>query len=89
MHVPKAYPKPFSQTAPKAYLPSLVYPPFIATSLRVTAIVGSIVFCINHGPALLQGKMTRGRWTSAALTYMVPYFVSTHGQWSAQRLRLK
>lgn len=63
----------------------LFHPQVVLTSIRVAAIVGSLLFCINHGPALIQGKMTRGRWIAATLTYLVPYCVSTHGQWSAQR----
>ena len=40
---------------------------------------------INHGSALLQGNMKRQRWISAALTYLVPYTVNVHGQYSYRR----
>lgn len=50
-------------------------------ALRVALIVGSLLFTINHGAALVQGKMTKGRWVSALLTYCVPYAVSIHGQY--------
>jgi hypothetical protein len=45
------------------------------------------LFTINHGTALMQGKMTKGRWTSALLTYCVPYAVSIHGQYVARLKR--
>ncbi len=43
----------------------------VPTALKVAAIVGSILFVINHGSALVQGKMTRDRWISGLLTYLV------------------
>jgi hypothetical protein len=56
------------------------------TALKVSAVVGSILFTINHGSALLKGQMNRDRWFSGGLTYIVPYCVSIHGQ-SAGRTR--
>lgn len=50
------------------------------TALKTAVLVGSILFAINQGPALAKGEMNRGRWLSAALTYVVPYFVNAHGQ---------
>ncbi|MEM7760595.1 MAG: nitrate/nitrite transporter NrtS [Cyanobacteria bacterium P01_G01_bin.67] len=50
------------------------------TALRVSLIVGSILFTINHGAALAKGEMTRTRWLSGIITYLVPYSVSIHGQ---------
>lgn len=50
-------------------------------AVRVAIIVGTILFTINHGSALAQGKMTRTRWLSALLTYCVPYAVNIHGQY--------
>ncbi|MEO0946791.1 MAG: nitrate/nitrite transporter NrtS [Cyanobacteria bacterium J06641_5] len=54
----------------------------LATSaIRVALVVGTILFALNHGSAAIQGKMTRDRWFSALLTYLVPYSVSIHGQY--------
>lgn len=50
------------------------------TALKVSALVGSILFSINHGSALIKGQMTSDRWLSGGLTYIVPYLVSIHGQ---------
>lgn len=64
----------------KGYFASLVNPKLAPTALKVAVIIGSILFAINHGSAVLQGKMTRDRWISAGLTYIVPYLVNIHGQ---------
>ncbi|NEO03165.1 MAG: hypothetical protein F6K50_49990 [Moorea sp. SIO3I7] len=52
------------------------------TALRVALVVGSVLFVINHGSALLQGQMNRERWISGGLTYIVPYLVNIHGQYT-------
>ncbi len=65
----------------KGYFASLRDPKFVPTALKVAVVVGSILFVINHGHALLKGKMERDRWISAGLTYLVPYFVNIHGQY--------
>ena len=71
----------------KAYLRSLTEPNFMPTACRVALLVGSLLFLINHSPALAQGQMTRSRWASAVLSYLVPYGVSIHGQHSSTRRR--
>ncbi|NEP47338.1 MAG: hypothetical protein F6K65_00175 [Moorea sp. SIO3C2] len=58
------------------------------TALRVALVVGSLLFVINHGSALLQGQMTQQRWISAGLTYMVPYLVNIHGQYTIRSVAL-
>jgi hypothetical protein len=68
--------------AVKAYLASLVDPEFAPAGLRVALVVGSLLFAINHGAALVTGKMAKDRWVSVGLTYVVPYCVSVHGQYT-------
>ncbi|MBD2362959.1 nitrate/nitrite transporter NrtS [Anabaena minutissima FACHB-250] len=51
------------------------------TAVKVALVVGSILFTINHGAALIKGQMTRDRWIAASLTYIVPYLVNIHGQY--------
>jgi hypothetical protein len=46
-------------------------------SLWVALIVGTILNLINQGDALLAGH--RLHFTKLALTYVVPYLVSTYG----------
>lgn len=54
-------------------------------AIRVALIVGTLLFAINHGSALMRGEMTRSRWASAALTYLVPYAVNIHGQLASKK----
>ncbi|MDX2230772.1 MAG: nitrate/nitrite transporter NrtS [Leptolyngbyaceae cyanobacterium bins.349] len=68
-----------------SYLASLFDPDFIATGLKTALVVGSLLFCINHGPALFRGDMTQERWISVLLTYAMPYLVSVYGQYSYRR----
>ncbi|NJK34548.1 MAG: nitrate/nitrite transporter NrtS [Oscillatoriales cyanobacterium SM2_2_1] len=55
------------------------------SAVVVAIVVGTLLFVINHGFALIQGEMTPVRWTSALLTYVVPYIVNIHGQYTSQR----
>lgn len=68
--------------AVREYLASLADQEFILTGVRTALFVGSLLFLINHGPAVVQGKMTRDRWASGALTYLMPYLVSVYGQYA-------
>lgn len=43
------------------YFYSLFDPKLAPTALKVAVIVGTILFAINHGWALLNGQMNRGR----------------------------
>jgi hypothetical protein len=72
----------------KSYLACLVNPKLVPTALKVAISVGSMLFCINHGAALLRNEMTPERWFAVGLTYLMPYLVNIHGQYvSSQRLR--
>ncbi|MBD2120134.1 MULTISPECIES: nitrate/nitrite transporter NrtS [Trichocoleus] len=64
----------------KGYLASLFDKEFIPTGLKTALFVGSLLFVINHGSATLRGDMTRDRWISGALTYLMPYLVNVYGQ---------
>lgn len=66
----------------QGYLAALGNPAFVSTGVRVSLVVGSMLLLINHGSALMAGNMNRDRWISALLTYLVPYGVSVHGQYS-------
>lgn len=65
----------------KGYFASLVEPKLVKTAVKVALIVGSILFIINHGSAFWQGEMSRDRWISATISYLVPYGVNIHGQY--------
>ncbi|MEM1367472.1 MAG: nitrate/nitrite transporter NrtS [Cyanobacteria bacterium P01_H01_bin.15] len=66
------------------YWRALRDPVFAPSGLRIALCVGSLLFAINHGQALISGNMTRERWFSALLTYCVPYGVNIHGQYSSR-----
>jgi hypothetical protein len=61
-----------------------INPQFRLTALKVAITVGTVLIILNHGAAIVHGEMTMGRWFSALLTYVVPYTVNIHGQWTAQ-----
>ena len=64
----------------RRFLGALVDPTLMPTALKVSAVVGSLLFAINHGEAVARGQMTCNRWLSGLLTYLVPYGVNIHGQ---------
>ena len=44
---------------------------------KVAIVVGTLLMAINHGDAVLAGALTGDRLVRIALTYFVPYAVST------------
>ncbi|MBE9066228.1 nitrate/nitrite transporter NrtS [Leptolyngbya cf. ectocarpi LEGE 11479] len=52
---------------------------------KVALVVGTILFTLNHGPALANGKMTPSRWLAGLLTYGIPYSVNIHGQYAYRK----
>lgn len=69
------------------YLQSLFNPKYGQSAFKVALFVGTVLFAINHGNALIRGEMTQQRWISGMLTYFIPYTVNIHGQWSSNRLK--
>jgi hypothetical protein len=51
--------------------------------LIVALVIGSALNLINQGDALLAGRPLD--WLKIALTFLVPYCVSTHGAVAAKR----
>jgi len=52
--------------------------PVVLTALKVAIVVGTILALINHGPGLLALELGRQQIMQIALTYLVPYGVSTY-----------
>ena len=52
-------------------------------SLKVSAIVGTILVAINHGDLILSGQLDASAVWKIPLTYLVPYCVATYGGVSA------
>ena len=55
-------------------------PATISLAVRVALIVGTLLNLINHFDVLFGAPLTRAVAAQIALTYVVPYLVSTHGQ---------
>ena len=68
---------------------ALIDPRLAPTAVRVALVVGSLLFTINHGSALAKGEMTRTRWLSGLITYLIPYSVNIHGQFTNSRKSIK
>ncbi|MEB3210726.1 MAG: nitrate/nitrite transporter NrtS [Leptolyngbyaceae bacterium] len=66
------------------YRKNLLNPHFMPTAIRMAVVIGSLVFTVNHGDALLKNEMTRSRWLSGTLSFIVPYMVSIYGQTQCQ-----
>ncbi len=47
-------------------------------AIKVALVVGTILALINHGDTLLQGTFSAKALFQIALTYLVPYAVSTY-----------
>ncbi|WP_414517433.1 nitrate/nitrite transporter NrtS [Nostoc sp. PCC 9305] len=69
----------------RQYISSLFDHQLMPTAFKVALFIGSLLFTINHGWALLTGHMTSERWISGSLTYFVPYMVSIHGQYIGRK----
>ena len=54
-------------------------------ALRIAAFVGPVLIVINHGDALLRLDVDAGRLLKMALTFLVPYLVSTHSSVQSAR----
>jgi len=49
-----------------------------ASALRLAAMIGTLLFTINHSHALIKGEMTAHRWLSATLGFVIPFATSAH-----------
>ncbi len=56
-----------------------LHPRNLASSLVVAAIVGTLLFSINQLDIVLREGSGPRVWLKAALTYLVPFFVSNYG----------
>ena len=54
-------------------------------AIKVALVVGTILALINHGDVLLQGTFATKTLFQIALTYFVPYAVSTYASVEAIR----
>ncbi len=57
----------------------------VRRALRTALLVGTVLVLINHFDALLTGTLDWGGLLKMALTYCVPYCVSTHASVATMR----
>ncbi len=57
----------------------------LSRSLRVAALVGTVLVAINYADRLFAGDVVPRDWVKMAVTYFVPFCVSTHASVSALR----
>jgi len=60
-------------------------PSVVRRALRTMVVVGALLIAINHGDALLAGRLDAERVFKIALTLLVPYGVSTTSSVAALR----
>ncbi|OLD51320.1 MAG: hypothetical protein AUI58_07980 [Chloroflexi bacterium 13_1_40CM_2_70_6] len=65
----------------------MLYPRVRDRALRVAAVVGTILFVINQLDVVVSGTLTALVAGKIALTYLVPYSVSTYSALEVNRLR--
>jgi hypothetical protein len=60
-------------------------PTVVGRSLRIAAVVGSLLVVINHGDRAFAGALGPVDWVKMLLTYVVPYGVATYAAVEASR----
>lgn len=70
----------------KRQLAALLHPPLVKTAAKTALVVGVILSLINHGAALLSGRITTELVFQMLLTFAVPYGVATYGAISMARV---
>ena len=81
---------PSSQTRPSSggstsWFQYATHPATVKRAFITALIVGTVLICINHGPAILNGQVTTFRIVQMCLTVFVPYAVSTISSVSTRR----
>ncbi|MGH9110924.1 MAG: nitrate/nitrite transporter NrtS [Acidimicrobiales bacterium] len=57
----------------------LAYPPHLRRTVTIALVVGTILFCINQLDVVLRGEADAIVWIKSAVTYIVPFCVSSAG----------
>lgn len=65
----------------------VAYRPHLVRTVRVTVIVGTLLFAINQLDVVLRGQATALTWCKVTLTYLVPFCVANYGVYVASRRR--
>ncbi len=57
----------------------------VRRAIKTALVVGCVLVAINHGDVLWMGDIGAGRFLQIALTFLVPYVVSTSSSVAAMR----
>jgi hypothetical protein len=82
-----AFPRAAGRPALRCRRHAPVYRPVLRQALRVAAVVGTLLFAINQADVVLRGDVTPLVVAKVALTYLVPFSVSTYSALGVNRLR--
>ncbi len=63
------------------------YPPVVRRAVRVALVVGTVLFLINQVDVVLRGDLSYFVACKIALTYLVPFSVSTYSALQINRVR--
>lgn len=53
--------------------------PHLRRTIRLTCVIGTVLFVINQLDVVLAGRATTATWLKTALTYVVPFVVANYG----------
>lgn len=82
-----AFARPQQPAALRCWRHGPVYGPVLRQAVRVAAVVGTVLFAINQADLVLHGHFTPAVAGKIALTYLVPFCVSTYSALGVNRLR--
>jgi hypothetical protein len=69
----------------RSWIATACEPAVVRRSIRVAAVVGTLLVAINYGDRALAGALGPVDWAKMALTYLVPYGVATYAAVQAIR----
>ena len=69
----------------RPWLADALRPDVVRRSLRVAALVGTLLVTINYADRFLAGALARADWIKMGMTYLVPYAVATYAAVGAIR----
>jgi hypothetical protein len=79
-----AAPRPTWATAREA-LTVVLYRRHLRATIRIAAVVGTVLFAINQLDVVVTGRATTATWVKVAVTYLVPFTVANLGILTATR----
>lgn len=65
----------------------ICFPQHLRSTIRITLVIGTVLFAINHLDVVLSGRASLATWVKGAVTYVVPFVVSNLGVLTATRER--